>query len=76
MSDKQKVRRASGLDEIRANDSSWLTLGDLREMVRQADDAGWDNSCLVSHTAGGSDHPRLRYFRTATVLIIEGGDPS
>lgn len=76
MSKQSKVRHTNGLDEMRASDSSWLTLGDLREMVRQADDRGWIDACLVSHSAGGSDHPRLRYMRTATILIVEGEDQS
>lgn len=67
-----KVKLVSQQDQIQARDSSWLDLGDLREMVRQADEHGWSNRCLVSHTVGGSDHPSLRGMRCATWLIVEG----
>lgn len=69
---KPKVKLVGSMDQIRAQDSSWLTLGDLREVVRQADANGWGDGSLVSHTAGGTDHPNLRYMRTATKIIVEG----
>lgn len=67
-----KVRVVPAPTAIEAKDPSWVTLKELRELVRQADERDWPDSCLVSHSAGGSDHPRLRYKRTCTDLIVEG----
>lgn len=69
---KPKVRLEHQLDQIQAQDSSWLNLGDLRELVRQADAHAWNDSCLLSHSVGGSDHPTLRGMRTATYIVVEG----
>lgn len=58
--------------QLEARDRSWLTLKELRELVREADQREWADTCLVSHGAGGGDHPRLRDLRTATRLVVTG----
>lgn len=67
-----KVRLREGRDQIEAQDTSWINLGELRELVRQADAHGWVDSCLVSHGAGVGDHPSVRGLRCATRLVVEG----
>lgn len=70
---KMKVKTVRPMDQIRAHDASWLKLGELREMVRRADELGWTDSSLVSHSYGGSEHPDLAGLRCATTIVIEGG---
>lgn len=67
-----KIRLVKPLNQIRIEDTSWLDLGALRELVRQADAHGWTDKCLVSHSIGGGDHPSLRGLKTATDLVVEG----
>lgn len=69
---KPKVKLAKSADELRAQADTWLDLGQLRELVRMADDNGWTDSCLVSHSLGAGHHPRLRGMEMATYLIVEG----
>lgn len=69
---KGKVNLVRKLDQITAQDATWLTLKELREVVKQADAHGWTDDCLVSHSAGGADHPHLRHMRTATYIVVEG----
>ena len=68
---KHQVKVSKTLDQIAAQDDFWLHLGDLRELVKQADANGWSDSCLVSHGVG-SEHPTLRNVRTARYLVVEG----
>lgn len=67
-----KVELQHSTDHIEAKDRTWLTLKELREMVRQADAHGWSDSCLVSHSTGGGDHPRLVNLKCATRLVVAG----
>jgi hypothetical protein len=68
---KPDVKLAKTADQLVARDSTWLDLGALRELVRQADANGWADGSLVSHSGGG-EHPSLRGMRTATYLVVEG----
>ena len=70
MSDNVKLRKE--VAQLQVQHADWITLGYLRELVRRADIAGWPDSCLVSHSKGGRDHPRLRDLHTATHLVITG----
>jgi len=68
-----KVYLAKRLDIIRAEDSNWLTLKSLRELVRLADENGWGDSCLVSHgRVGGGEHPYVVGLNTARAIVVEG----
>lgn len=67
-----RFRRTS--DEIEIADTSWLNLGQLRALVRMADDRGWPDSSLVSH-GKGSDHVWRHDVRVAHRIVIEGNDP-
>jgi hypothetical protein len=68
---RTKFRRIP--DEIAVEDPIWLNLGQLRELVRMADDHGWSDQCLISHGTGG-EHIRRRDIRTAQGIYIEGND--
>lgn len=65
-----KLRRPS--DELRIANNSWLTLGELRELVRKADELGWSDKSLVSHGTG-SQHPYRHDILTARRIVVEGG---
>jgi hypothetical protein len=67
-----KVKLESLPDQIEAADRTWLTLKELREMVDLADQHGWADSCLVSHSTGNSEHPRIVGLRCATRLVVTG----
>jgi hypothetical protein len=60
-------------DEIAVEVPIWLNLGQLRELVRVADDHDWPDQCLISHGAGG-EHIRRHDIRTAQRIYIEGSD--
>lgn len=66
------VRLLSKRDRLEATHSSWLSLGELRELVRQADAHGWTDDCLISQSAGGGEHPSLRDLKVTTHLVVEG----
>lgn len=68
-----RLRRS--LDELGIEDTSWLSLGQLRALVAKADELGWDDSSLISHGTG-SDHPFRHDVRPARRLVIEGNDPT
>jgi hypothetical protein len=61
-------------DELAIEDTTWLTLGQLRALVAKADELHWGDNALISHGVG-SDHVRLRDARIARRLVIEGHDP-
>lgn len=67
-----KVKLQPKRDQIEAKDQTWLNLGDLRSMVKLADEHGWADDCLVSHGRGSGDHPSIRGLHTATQLVVEG----
>ena len=61
-------------DEIVVEDSNWLDLGQLRALVRAADERHWPDSALISHGTG-SQHLTRHDVRIARRLVIEGNDP-
>jgi hypothetical protein len=75
VSDK-KIEHVTPLEILRAKDSSWLNLGQLRELVAEADRLGWLDSSLVSLIGSGGDHPYRADLRTVRGLAIEGGAKS
>lgn len=62
-----------GRDTVEATDSSWVSLKELRELVAKADELGWEDHCLVSHSISGSDHPTLRGLQCARRIVVEHG---
>jgi len=60
-------------DELSIEDTTWLTLGQLRVLVAKADELHWDDNALISHTAG-SQHLTRHDVRIARRLVIEGND--
>lgn len=66
------VQHRKPMEELKIVDKSWLTLGQLRELVRKADELGWVDKSLVSHGTG-SDHPYRHDIRNARYIVVEGG---
>lgn len=71
---KSKPVYRKTMDEIQLSGTTWLDLGQLRALVRRADDRGWPDAALVSHGTG-SEHPTRHDVRVARRLVIEGNDP-
>lgn len=65
---KVEQRRESA--ELSVGDSTWLTLGQLRDLVRRADELGWDDRSLISQTQG-RQHIRRHDVQITTRLVIE-----
>lgn len=61
-------------DDLLIADSTWLDLGQLRALVRKADELGWDDSALISH-GPGSSHLTRHDVRVAHLIVIEGYPP-
>ena len=66
-----KVQLKPTPDQLVAEDTTWLHLGDLRELVKKADELGWSDRALVSHSIG-TEHPKLSGVRIARYLVVEG----
>lgn len=62
-------------DAIMIDSPDWLDLGQLRELVRMADDRSWPDDALVSHGVGGQ-HPFRHDICIAKRLVVEGYDPN
>lgn len=58
-------------DELTVSDGTWLNLGQLRELVKMADEHGWRDECLVSHGLSHG-HPSLRDWQITTHLLVQG----
>lgn len=61
-------------DEIVIEDDTWLSLGQLRALVRMADERGWDDTALISHGTG-RQHITRHDVLIARRIVIEGVDP-
>lgn len=71
---KKPPRYQRTSDEITVMDTTWLDLGQLRELVRLADERDWPDSALVCHGTG-SGHPSRHDVNVAHRLVVEGNDP-
>ena len=72
--DNIKIRLEKGMDLLTIHDSGWLSLGHLRALVTEADNRGWPDNSLVSHSAGGI-HPFRNDIKPAYRIAIEGNVP-
>lgn len=70
-----KIELCTGLDELVLEDTEWLTLGQLRALVAEADRCGWSDKSLVSH-GEGAGHMCRYDIREARVIVITGGPPA
>lgn len=68
---KAEPKLRQSLDILEINDSTWMNLGQLRALVKKADELNWDDSSLISHSSG-RDHPSQRNMRIGGSIYIEG----
>jgi len=69
---RPKVELKPQQDQLVAQDQHWLTLGELRELVKQADANGWSDGCLVGQDIGAGEHPTLKGVWRTRYLVVQG----
>jgi hypothetical protein len=67
------IRHDQPPEILRMQNSSWLTLDELRELVAEADRRNWIGSSLFCLIGSGGEHPFRADLRTVRGLAIEGG---
>lgn len=65
-----EVRLNCRPDDLVVSDSTWLSLGDLRALVKRADELQWTDSSLIAGRM--REHPSRHDVRIVSSLTIEG----
>lgn len=71
---KRDVEQRDQGVHLAIGDNTWLDLGQLRALVRRADELGLADTSLISHTHG-SEHLTRHDVRIARRIVIEADRP-